>query len=66
MFDTITLSSCKLAYPTIVVTAQQQPQPQQQNSQNCSWSVVTAQQQPQPKEQNYQTYSLVETKQSPT
>ena len=25
------------AYLTRIVTAQQQPQPQQQNNQNCSW-----------------------------
>ena len=35
-----------------IVTAQQTPQPQQQNNQNCSCVVVTAQQQPQPQQQN--------------
>ena len=35
----------------LIVTAHQQPQPQQQNNHNCSWVVVTAHQQPQPQQQ---------------
>ena len=45
-----------------IVTAQQQPQPQQQNNHNCCWVVVTAQQQPQPQQQNNHNCSWVETK----
>ena len=41
-----------MLYTLLIVTAQQQPQPQQQNNHNCSWVVVTAQQQPQPQRQN--------------
>ena len=44
-----------------IVTAQQQPQPQQRNNHNCSWIIVTAQQQPQPQQQNNHNCSWVET-----
>ena len=50
-----------LSNKLIIVTAQQQPQFQQQNNHNFSWVVVTAQHQPQPQQPNNQNCSWVET-----